>query len=111
MTASVSGLHLCQILRQYFYPLPACNPPSDLRIKRIDGITAGALNIVLLVPFKTWNKEQRQAHISHEDLVSAVGAATVADDRLVIFKIFSSLGNSHHEKHGNDSPDSCLLLW
>lgn len=76
----------------------------------MDDITAGALYIVLFVPFKTWNKEQRQAHISHEDLVSAVGAAAVADDRLVIFKIFSSLGNSHHKKHDTESPDACLVL-
>ncbi len=70
----VSRLHLCQMLRQYFYILAACDPSSDLRVKGIDRIAACALYIVLLVPFETRDEEQRQIHIGHEYLIPAIRA-------------------------------------
>ena len=102
--APVSRLHLCQMLRQYFYILAACDPSSDLRVKGIDRIVACALYIVLLVPFETRDEEQRQIHIGHEYLIPAICAAVITDDGLIVFEILSSLRYAHYKKHLDNSP-------
>jgi hypothetical protein len=101
--AAMTCLHFRQMFRPNLHILPTGNGFADLRIQCIHRVAACALHKVLLIPFEAGNEEQRQAHVSHKDPVTSIGAAVITYDHLIIIKIFSARGNSHHEKHSSYS--------
>ena len=82
-----------------FYIFSACYPLSDFRIQLIYRITAGSLHIVVLIPFKAGDEEQRQYRVCHEYPEAAHGSACSTCHYLVKIKVLSPVCYSHHEKH------------
>ena len=82
-----------------FNLLTSGNRFADLWIEFIYSATAACLHIIMLIPFKTRNKEKRQDSIGHEYVVSAITPTDIADDGLSEIQVFSAVCNSHHEKH------------
>ena len=75
ITASVqSG----QMLRQYLNILASGNSLTDFRVQFICCITAAGLHIISLIPFEAGYEEERQHHICHVNLISAVSPTLAA---------------------------------
>lgn len=75
ITASV---YSCQMLRQYLYILASGDSLTYLWVQLIDRITAAGLHIISLIPFEAGYEEERQHHIGHVDLISAVSPTLAA---------------------------------
>lgn len=96
ITASVqSG----QMLRQYLDILASGNSFTDFRVQFICCITAAGLHIISLIPFEAGYEEERQHHIGHVNLISAVSPTLAAYYLLIEVQILSSISYSHHKKH------------
>ena len=71
-----------------FNLLTSGNRFADLWIELIYRATAACLNIIMLIPLKTWNEEKGQDGICHKYVVSAITATNIANDGLSKIQVF-----------------------